>query len=244
VTAAVTHERWGVAQIAETSYWSSLATSTDEFVRVLLEKATIARWIDRNVPERAKAGDVVELGIGPLGIGCGHFLSPPPAGELVGVEPIPLLDVDDVDAPEPLRAAALACRSMRYRQVRAPGEETGLPEGAFTLAISYNVLDHVRDPAAFLREAHRILAPGGVLVLGCDTVSMATRLRYDLYLKRRHAGELGVRAHTFRFSVSRLESLVRKSGLRVRVLEELPLRPVRELVGRSQRILLTAERQD
>lgn len=243
MTVAVTRERWGIAQIAETSYWASLASSTDEFVRVLIEKATIARWIDRHVPAHAKAGCVVELGIGPLGIGCGHFLSSPPAGELVGVEPIALLEIDDVHGPEPLRAAALACRSMRYRHVRAPGEDTGLPSGAFPLAISYNVLDHVRDPAAFLREAHRIVAPGGVLALGCDTVSVATRLRYDLYLKRRYAGEVGVLAHTFRFSVRGLERLVRAAGFRIQTFEERPLRVLNELAGRSQRILLIAERE-
>jgi len=242
MSVAVTHDRWHVAQAAEATYWTTLATSTDEFVRVLVEKATIAKWIDRNVPSGATAGDLVELGIGPLGIGCIHFLSEPPQGGLVGVEPLALLDLDSLRVPEPLRAAAAACRSACYRHVQAPGEETGLPGGAFTLAVSYNVLDHVRDPAAFLREAHRLLAPGGVLALGCDTVSLATRIRYDAYLRRRHAAELGVRAHTFRFSAAGLEALVRDAGFRIRTFEERPLRALRDVAGRSQRILLTAER--
>jgi SAM-dependent methyltransferase len=171
-----------------------------------------------------------------------HFLSGPPGGEFVGVDPLPLIKLDDMHVPEPLSAAAAACRAMRYRHVRVAGEDTALAEGAFTLAVSYNVLDHVRDPSAFLREARRLLAPGGVLALGCDTVSLATRLRYEMYLKHRYADEVGVRAHTFRFSVRGLESLVRCSGFRIRTLEERPRRALQDLVGRSQRILLTAER--
>jgi hypothetical protein len=38
------------------------------------------------------------------------------------------------------------------------------------------VLDHVHNPAAILEEMARA-APGGVMLLGCDTVSVASLVR-------------------------------------------------------------------
>ncbi|MHB8644058.1 MAG: class I SAM-dependent methyltransferase [Gaiellaceae bacterium] len=243
MSSAVTATRWLSAQEAERTYWSALSVDADEIVRVLVEKAAIARRIDRLIPARARAGDVVELGVGPLGVGCLHFLLPQPDGDLIGLDPIPLMAIDELAVPEPLDALVRACRAMRYRHVEATGEETGLPTGAFALAVSYNMLDHVRDPGAVLRETHRILKQDGMLVLGCDTVSVASRLRYDLYLTRRYAGELGVRAHTFRFSARTLESMVRDAGFRIESFDERPRRALADLVGRSQRVLLTAVRE-
>ncbi len=47
----------------------------------------------------------------------------------------------------------------------APAESTGLPDAAFEAAYMIEVLDHVRDPAAAVQEAARLLAPGGRLYL-------------------------------------------------------------------------------
>jgi len=66
--------------------------------------------------------------------------------------------------------------NAEYRGADLPGneeadieirEDGGLPEGegGFDLVLSSQVLEHVEDPALYLREAHRVLRAGGTLVL-------------------------------------------------------------------------------
>lgn len=81
----------------------------------------------------------------------------------------------------------LGCGDMPYRPVFAPRvarylgadllrnpladvllEESGrvsMPDGSVDIVLSSQVLEHVPSPAAYLREAHRLLKPGGTLLL-------------------------------------------------------------------------------
>mgnify|MGYP006273963981 CR=1 FL=1 len=43
--------------------------------------------------------------------------------------------------------------------------DVGLPDGEADVLLSTQVLEHVPDPHAYLREAHRLLKPGGSLIL-------------------------------------------------------------------------------
>jgi len=53
-----------------------------------------------------------------------------------------------------------------------------LPDGSVDLAYSVEVLEHLEDQFAFFREVHRVLAPGGRLVLTTPNVlSLTSRLR-------------------------------------------------------------------
>ena len=241
MTAQVTVERWHDAQAAEASYWDAVRMEPLEFTRVLREKVEVAEWIAASLPPDAAAGDHVEIGIGPLGVGCAHFLHD--AGEaIVGVEPLRLLDLDELDLPLPLVAAVAACRSDRYEHVQAPGEATGLDEGRFALAVCYNVLDHVRDPLTVLRETSRLLRPGGLLALGCDTVSVLSRLRFRLLIERRQPDDIGVRAHPFRFRAGELDALVARAGFVVLTRSPASRNRVSETAGRARRVLLLARK--
>ncbi len=44
-------------------------------------------------------------------------------------------------------------------------EEAGFPEASFDLVVLFNVIENVPGQAAFFRELHRVLRPGGTLVL-------------------------------------------------------------------------------
>jgi SAM-dependent methyltransferase len=70
--------------------------------------------------------------------------------------------VTGLDAsPTLLRAAAEADPASRY--VEGVAEALPFPAGAFDLAVAYNSLMDVADMSAAVREAARVLAPGGRL---------------------------------------------------------------------------------
>jgi SAM-dependent methyltransferase len=243
LTAAVSAERWAVAQAAEQEYWDGVLADDQEFLRVLLEKGSTANWVAERLRGGLPDGDAVEIGIGPLGVGCMHFLPGGRRRTLVGVEPLPLIDPELLGLVEPFAALVRSCRASDYRHVRATGEETGLESSRFALAFCYNVLDHVRGPLAVLREIHRILEPGGRALLGVDTQSTLSILRFKLLLQRRQADSIGVRAHSFRFREREVTRLVEIAGFRVLDGNGRHPRALHDFVSHAHRLLLLCEKR-
>jgi SAM-dependent methyltransferase len=60
-------------------------------------------------------------------------------------------------------ADALA-RNPAEKRIVAGGEKIPLPSGSVDVIACEHVVEHLEDPAAVLREAHRLLRPGGVFV--------------------------------------------------------------------------------
>ncbi len=96
-----------------------------------------------------------------LDVGCGWGGIVPQAAAAgaraaVGVEP----DLDRLGI-----AAEMLARSGRGNAIaiQAIGESLPLAANSFEVVASYQVLEHVRDPAAVLLEIHRVLKPGGAL---------------------------------------------------------------------------------
>jgi SAM-dependent methyltransferase len=159
----------------------------------------------------------------------------------VGVDPIERKPASEWPLPEPLRGIVAACQDS-CGQVTGRAERTGLAEGRFGAAVLHNMLDHVQEPAAVLAEAHRLLRPDGVLVVACDTLSLANRARMRLYTRRRFADSLFIRAHPFHFGARRLLGLVGGAGFRVLASNRRRPALFYETVGHSHRLLLVAEK--
>jgi SAM-dependent methyltransferase len=92
-----------------------------------------------------------------------------------------------VDTAEPaLRAAAARLGGGRVALVRADlSAPLPLRDDSLHRAVCHNVLESLPDPGAFLREVHRVLRPGGRLVLSHPDYDTMVFTAPDLELTRR-----------------------------------------------------------
>ena len=79
--------------------------------------------------------------------------------------------------------------------------ELGLPTDHYDCVYMDQVLEHPKNPQEYLREVHRILAPGGLLYIGCPNIkSVSSRLKTllgKLGLKRRRGKHYDMFHHLF-----------------------------------------------
>jgi starch synthase len=231
--------RWKIAQTGEAQYWEHARGSLREQARILAEKLAALDQALEAVPDlRGCHGRKLEVGIGPMGIGMLHFLST--EGPLVGVDPLPAAQLA-VDTPRPLRALLEECR-RDYTHLEARGEALPVESGSTAVAACYNVLDHVASPAAVLSECFRVLKPGGLFILGCDTVSIASLVKYRLYTSWRDRGTLAVVCHPFRFRTQQLEQLVRDAGFETVWVLRRGRERWERVAGHAFRLLLVARK--
>lgn len=126
------------------NYMSSL----EDYVIYLMHVASY-RWAAPLVAGRRVLDD-----------GCGSGYG---AAELAAVAG----SVDAVDAS----SAAIAHAAARFRRDNLrfacidPRQALPFADGAFDVVVSFQVIEHVADDARYIAEAHRVLAPGGQLLL-------------------------------------------------------------------------------
>jgi SAM-dependent methyltransferase len=128
-------------------------------------RAPLARWLGEEA-RRAYAD------LGPyrlLDVGCGEMpyrpLFEPYAQSYVGV-----------DAVENPRA-----------ELVGPIEQLPVPDAAYDVVLCVQVLEHVDDPAAGVRELHRVTAPGGRVLLSTHGAMVYHPSPVDLW-RWTHAG--------------------------------------------------------
>jgi 2-polyprenyl-3-methyl-5-hydroxy-6-metoxy-1,4-benzoquinol methylase len=133
----------------------------DEFYQHYLpeEESSIESWEKMMTPVFKRAAQLLqefkEKGrLMDVGAGFGFFLSEMKkrGWEVMGVE--------------------ISQKGMDYGRDRlgieiyaGPLEKVGLPEKDFDAVTAFYVVEHVPDPIALLKECHRILKPGGLLLL-------------------------------------------------------------------------------
>jgi SAM-dependent methyltransferase len=102
------------------------------------------RFADLVAHDPAVRGRVLDIGCGP---GFHRSLSfiPRVASQVDGVDP--------GDGIENNLSVAMKWRGTL--------EQADVPQGAYDLAVAYNVVEHIEDPHAFLNVVHRLLKPGG-----------------------------------------------------------------------------------
>lgn len=95
-----------------------------------------------------------------LNLGSGPFLELEELGNVAKA-----MTLCDIDARSMQFARELHGDKIGHFDVLIPDRPLPYPDGAFDLVVSMDVVEHVVDPSPWLREALRVLRPGGTLFL-------------------------------------------------------------------------------
>ena len=160
-----------------------------------IEQRKIKRYFDEIKTPPASDHAVFEIGCG-----SGRFLrilrkASPSNWRVMGA---------DLDP----RAIAMAQDLKGIKAHLGTFETLGLPDNAFDMVISQQVIEHVPNPDMVIREAYRCLKPGGILVLETPNVDGIDRRLFNKSLW----GGYHFPRHFTLFSPTTLEMLVKKHG--------------------------------
>jgi 2-polyprenyl-6-hydroxyphenyl methylase/3-demethylubiquinone-9 3-methyltransferase len=178
--------------------------------------------IDAHWPDAARAGKPL-AGRSALDIGCGAGLLCEPLARLGAA-------VTGVDAAAENVAAAAAHAEGVGLDIRyMAGEVASLDIGTFDLVTSVEVIEHVADKAAFLRDVAARLAPDGLLVMSTPNRTAASRLL--LVGAAEAVGYVPKGTHRWEDFVTpeELEALLAEAGLTVTAKRGIAWRPGRGL---------------
>lgn len=123
----------------------------------------------------------------------------------------------DVTGVEPAVRAARAAQATGLTVHAGTLAEAALPASSFHVATLIEVIEHLPRPGEVLREIHRILMPGGVLVIGTgNAASWTVRLMgggWDYFQVGRHGGHISF------FTPESLRRLAGRYGFHVERIE-------------------------
>lgn len=103
------------------------------------------------------------------------------------------------------------------RIIRAALEELDLPAGSIDVVTMLGVLEHLHDPAATLRAAHRLMRPGGVLGIYVPNFSYLRLKDAGLLclLRRGRRSELHPQEHLYGYTRRTLAALLEACGFEI-----------------------------
>ena len=113
-----------------------------------------------------------------------------------------------------MAAAAAARRAPYARVVVADALKTGLPQGSFDLITCLGSLEHYPDPAAGLKEIHRLLADGGRAFVYVPNLFFLGYI-YLVWKTGEEPHEAGQNEYEYFHTRQGWEELIRGAGFRI-----------------------------
>jgi SAM-dependent methyltransferase len=109
-----------------------------------------------------------------------------------------------------LSPSAEYARTERGLDVRSASlEESRFPDASFDLVLASHLIEHLNDPAAFVREAYRVLAPGGSFLVTTPNIA---GFQARLFRSRWRSA---IFDHLYLFSIKTLSALLRQPGFAI-----------------------------
>jgi SAM-dependent methyltransferase len=209
---------WRAAQKAEKGLWDGVIHGDSYILRCTTDNAVKAPGLMSALGRTPETS--LEVGIGPFGLGISAFL--PEIPFRLAVDPLPPVSLDlspksELHSTYELRAY-MQCLRAPIHYVQGCGEELPIRTGTIDLVICSNVLDHVSDPDAVLREIHRVLKSDGCLYFDVDAFSFCGLLKWHLWTKHAHKDEILVTAHSYRMLEGDVARRLRAAGFQLRKL--------------------------
>jgi SAM-dependent methyltransferase len=233
---SIMKDRWRKAQNAEKEFWESMIYNQEAIIKTVSEIHAAARFLENNVQNaHIIPGPYLEVGIGPLGIGCMHFLRSSAGRKLYGIDP--LFQLSDFSSCQSFFKSMLQFFQCNYIHIPASGENLCFRNENFALAACYNVLNHAENSEAVLLELHRVLKPQGFLLVGCDTLSL-------LSIARNHILGIYDIFHPHKFTSRYLEKLITGCGFRLIATNHKRYDTINYLCGRAFRRIVIAQKAD
>lgn len=152
-TPAILSEHYGQSQ--NYHFWNSVIFPASEAARrELVFRPRVKRLLELCEKHGVNTDTLVEVGAG-FGTFCEELRSTGKFRRVVAVEPTPPL--------------AATCRARGLEVIEAQVEHANLSEASDVVA-SFEVIEHLYDPGAFIATCATVLRPGGLIVLTCPNL--------------------------------------------------------------------------
>lgn len=183
------------------------------------------------VATTSQKGEAVEVGIGAWGISLLSLLGHERHNwRITGVDPMPRMSITCFYPHISAYFKELLQQDIIY--IQAPFEQAELPSEYYNLAICYNVLDHVESPAKTMREIHRVLRPGGFLILGVDCLCLINWFRHKYFLEDI--------SHPHKFTAWHYKKLIIDNGFDLVFFERGRKEILSRIIGKARRLAAVA----
>lgn len=203
-----------ISQCTEEKYWQSMQ-EFDSPTGTLPNSDSINRRFHRNRKFLDRISALLQS-IPPhirlLDVGCS-------SGSFLGTA----VQLDyKAEGVEPAEQAASAAQARGLKVQHGLLHEVAYPDGEFDAITLFEVIEHLREPLPLLQECHRILRPGGILLIGTGNAASwtasSTRKDWAYFSIATHGGHISF------FTPDSLKKLARTAGFS---LQRLDTRSVR-----------------
>jgi len=190
---------------SEALYWESMKEFDDpkgtwptgkSAERLLRHTKQIVTRIERFLDKRA--GEVRLLDVG---CSSGAFVS---AARSRGI---------DAEGVEPASAPAKTALDSGLKVYQGSLEEVNLPSASYDVITLFEVLEHLKDPLSLLKECHRVLIPGGLLVVRTGNTeswsAQSQKERWEYFSIEAHGGHISF------FNPTSMGKLAERSGFTI-----------------------------